>query len=320
MPFDPPDAATDNVRAAGVLRAVGSPDATLLGSGVESLVFALGPDVVVKIYRSHDTAWQERCETFVTHLAATSPGFGLPVTLDTGFVEGTRYAIQRRVPGRLFADVLPQLRGADRERALLSYIDAAEAIGHVELAAVAPATFAPQGRFAHLLGRGAEPSSSWPAFLRAWSLEHLHHDEAGVREDVPTLELALAWYDELLPLAASVTRPSLVHGDYWVENVLIGDDHRITGIVDWSANVLAGDPRVDIAQTIFYLDMLDAFVPADIPFLLGEAARRHGPEIEPIVDLYRLHYALLYAADCKHYDPLTYRWCVHHLRAAAEGG
>jgi aminoglycoside phosphotransferase (APT) family kinase protein len=321
VPYDPPDsarAADDIARAAAVLRALGSPDAPLLGSGVESQVFAVGPDVVVKIYRAQDRPWQERCEAFVARLAAADPPFALPVTLDTDVVDDTRYAIQRRVPGHLLADVLPALRGAERERALLSYLDTAEAIGRLDFASISAAVPALTHRFGHLLGRSAEPSNSWPDFLRGWSLAHLRRDEAGVREDVPTLDTALARYDALLPLTADVTEPRLVHGDYWPENVLIGDDHSITGVVDWSANVLAGDPRVDLAQSIVYLDMLDSFVPADVPFLLREATRRHGPRIEAIVDLYRLHYALMYAADCKHLDPLTYRWCLRHLRSMPE--
>ena len=317
MPFDPPDAAHDNTLAAAVLRALGSPDAPLLGSGVESLVFALGSDDVVKVYRAQDTPWQERCEAFVARLAAAEPPFALPVTLHTGAVEGARYAIQRRIPGRLLAGVLPALRGAERERALLSYLDTAESIGRLDLTSDSLATPARTHPFSHLLGRGAEPSDSWPDFLRGWCLAHLRRDEAGVRKDVPALDAALARYEALLPLIADVTEPRLVHGDYWPENVLIGDDCRISGIVDWSANVLAGDPRVDLAQAIVYLDMLDGFVPADVPFLLHEATRRYGPGIEAIVELYRLHYALMYAADCKHFDPLTYRWCLRHLRSVS---
>ena len=316
MPFDPPGAAADNAAAAGVLRQLGQPDAPLLGSGVESQVFALGPDIVVKVYRADDTEWQERCEALVTALAAAGPSFALPITLETGSVDGTRYAIQRRVPGRVFAEVLPNLRGTDRQRALLSYLDIAESIGTIDLAAVASLVPIRRHQFGHLLGRGSEPHDSWPKFLRTWALTHLHHDEPGVREDVPTLDAALSHYDSALPLVAEVTQPRLVHGDYWLENVLIGDDNRITGVVDWSGNVLAGDPRVDVAEAICYLDMLDGFDPSDIQLLRLEAARRHGATIEPIVELYRLHFALMYAADCKHYDPLTYRWCIRHLREA----
>ena len=336
MPFDPPDAAADNARAAAVLRQLGHPGAPLLGSGVESLVFALGPDTVVKIYRAQDTAWQERCEDLVGRLAAAGPAFALPVTLDSGTVDGARYAIQRRIPGRALAEALPALRGAARTRALLSYLDAAEAIGRVDLtglgepaanwstppAAPPPATSRATGprslagSFVPLLGRGPTPGAEWPDFLRAWAMSHLAHDEAGVREDVPQLDEAVARYHGALPLVADVITPRLVHGDYWAENVLLGDDGLVSGIADWSGNVLAGDPRVDVAQSIVYLDMLDGFTHHDVALLLGEAAKRHGRDFPRIVELYRLHFALVYAADCKHYDPLTYHWCVRHLRAA----
>src|SRR5688572_5747067 len=136
MPFDPPDAAADKARAAAILRQLGQADAPLLGSGVESLVFALGPDTVVKVYRAADTAWQERCEALVGRLAAAGPPFALPLTLDVGTIDGTRYTIQRRISGRVLAEALPALRGAARTRALISYLDAAESIGRVDLAAL----------------------------------------------------------------------------------------------------------------------------------------------------------------------------------------
>ena len=321
MPFDPSDAteaAEDAALAAVVLTALGHPGAERLGSGVEAQVFALGPETVVKVYRAADTEWQKRCETFVSRLAAAQPPFALPVTLETAEVDGARYAIQRRVPGRQLADVLPTLRGADRERALLSYLETAEAIGTVELAAVEPAESGPDRPFCHVLQCGPASSKAWTRFLRTWALDHLRRDEAGVREDVPALDAAVAHYETSLSLVADVTHPRLVHGDYWLENVLIGDDHRVSGVVDWGGNVLAGDPRIDLAQAIFYLDMLDGHDAGDADLLLGDAARRHGPGICEIVNLYRLHYALMYAADCKHFDPLTYRWCVRHLRAVAE--
>jgi aminoglycoside phosphotransferase (APT) family kinase protein len=158
-------------------------------------------------------------------------------------------------------------------------------------------------------------------------MSHLAHDEAGVREDVPHLDAAVARYDGALPLVANVAVPGLVHGDYWPENVLLGDDGLVSGIADWSGNVLAGDPRVDVAQSIMYLDMLDGFTHDDVALLLDEAGKRHGRDFPQIVEVYRLHFALVYAADCKRYDPLTYRWCVRHLcgagaplRPDADGG
>jgi aminoglycoside phosphotransferase (APT) family kinase protein len=52
---------------------------------------------------------------------------------------------------------------------------------------------------------------------------------------------------EAARLAEFATPRTVVHGDYWLGNLLMIDD-RVAGVVDWEAGVLAGEPLRDLAR------------------------------------------------------------------------
>jgi aminoglycoside phosphotransferase (APT) family kinase protein len=48
-------------------------------------------------------------------------------------------------------------------------------------------------------------------------------------------------------MAACVTPRTVVHGDYWLGNLLM-DGNRVVGVVDWESGALAGEPLRDVAR------------------------------------------------------------------------
>ncbi|MFI6684612.1 phosphotransferase family protein [Streptomyces sp. NPDC050485] len=70
----------------------------------------------------------------------------------------------------------------------------------------------------------------------------------------------LAGIDELhaalgRELPASPT-PTVIHGDYRLDNVLIGDDDRIKAVLDWEMSTL-GDPLTDLGLLVMYSARLE---------------------------------------------------------------
>jgi len=53
------------------------------------------------------------------------------------------------------------------------------------------------------------------------------------------------------PPAAELPRPGVVHGDYRLDNVLIGEDDKIKAILDWEMSTL-GDPLTDLGLLVMY--------------------------------------------------------------------
>lgn len=145
------------------------------------------------------------------------------------FVEGTPYRT---------ADQLLPL-GPERTRgAVLSLVDTL-----VELHAVDPAEVG--------LADFGRPEGFLDRQLRRWGKQldaSRSRDLAGVDE----LHAALG---RSLP---SSPAPAVVHGDYRLDNVLIGEDDTIRAILDWEMSTL-GDPLTDLGLLVMYS------VPLEVP-------------------------------------------------------
>jgi aminoglycoside phosphotransferase (APT) family kinase protein len=102
------------------------------------------------------------------------------------------------------------------------------------------------------------------AAASAW-LANLHADSAtearsiSLLEGVPALitarwphdPRASALADKLAPVAARLasakTPRTVVHGDFWAGNILLTGE-EVTGVVDWPAGSLSGEPLADVAR------------------------------------------------------------------------
>jgi aminoglycoside phosphotransferase (APT) family kinase protein len=144
------------------------------------------------------------------------------VRRDTG-VTPERFLVMDDLPGQPLAAVLDAEHDPARRATLLTAFGAALAQLH---AAPLPGGLPqyPHGWLEYMLDEAAE------------NLEHFSVDGspellARLRSDRPT------------PIT-----PTLIHGDYTIDNVLVHAG-RISGIIDWSGGAL-GDPRYDVALAI----------------------------------------------------------------------
>ncbi|MGF0172710.1 phosphotransferase family protein [Streptomyces sp. Marseille-Q5077] len=147
------------------------------------------------------------------------------------FVEGTPYRT---------ADQLARL-GAERTRgAVLSLVDTL-----VELHAVEPASVGLED-----FGR---PEGFLDRQLRRWGKQL----DASRNRELAGIDELHATLGRRLPTSPAAT---VVHGDYRLDNVLIGDDDKIKAILDWEMSTL-GDPLTDLGLLVMYsmpLEMPDS--------------------------------------------------------------
>ncbi|HWQ12486.1 MAG TPA: aminoglycoside phosphotransferase family protein [Roseiflexaceae bacterium] len=285
--------------------------AALLGQGGESEVYALDGGRVLRVYKhGAPVAYLERRRAFYALLRERRPPFEVPDVLEAGTAGDRYYTVERRMAGRDFAAVLPGLEGAERERALASYLHIAGQIGALSF---------PERPFGEILAPG-EPlqRDSWPAYLWDRLQRTLAHSRPDLEQDVPRLEALLAHVRYELRALEGFAERRLVHGDYFPGNVYIDDDLRVCGVGDFGYTTVVGDPRMDLAGAVVFLEVVDGYRPEDTPFLVRLLAEQHGPGIAPWVALYRLYYAL-YFSGCKLDDPYTYAWCVRSLQAQVIG-
>ncbi|MDH6216835.1 phosphotransferase family protein [Streptomyces pseudovenezuelae] len=138
------------------------------------------------------------------------------------FVAGTPYRT---------ADQLAPL-GPERTRgAVLSLVDTL-----VELHAVDPAEVG--------LGDFGRPEGFLDRQLRRWGKQL----DASRNRELAGIDELHATLGRRLPVSPA---PTVVHGDYRLDNVLIDDGDRITAILDWEMSTL-GDPLTDLGLLVMY--------------------------------------------------------------------
>ena len=274
-----------------------------IGSGSGGLVFAVNVAQVVKVYRSG--ARREVAERSIAAFYEWLKGCGLPfetpVIDHIGGHNGLLYSVQRRMPGTRFTDLLPVLAGAERDRALRNYFAAVSAIGQVEPPGLA---------FGQLSRPQPRMTNTWQEQLRLQAEEAMNLDD--LRSDVPLADVAIerAW-----AAVATIGEPanrSLVHGDYWPENVFLGDDLRVSAVIDWDWGTVAGDRRLDLASMSFFMESAPGFLPEDVTCLEELAVEVEGAEMRGVIAAYRAWFALAFS-DCKHDDAASYAWSVENL-------
>ncbi|MFL6247785.1 MAG: phosphotransferase family protein [Thermoanaerobaculia bacterium] len=100
---------------------------------------------------------------------------------------------------------------------------------------------------AHGLDSLGKPAGFVARQIRGWT-ERWHGSKTS---DIPRMENLASWLDEHTP--ADVARPSLVHGDYKLDNVMLdaAQPERMVGVFDWEMSAV-GDPLVDVGILLAY--------------------------------------------------------------------
>ncbi|MFD7168352.1 phosphotransferase family protein [Streptomyces violascens] len=185
---------------------------------------------------AHDMKREHRVISALHPTAVPVPG---PVLLcEDESVLGSPFYVMEYVAGTPYrtAEQLAPL-GAERTRAaVLALVDTL-----VELHAVDPEAVG--------LGDFGRPEGFLDRQLRRWGKQldaSRNRDLAGIDE----LHAALG---RDLPLSPA---PTVVHGDYRLDNVLIGDDDRIKAVLDWEMSTL-GDPLTDLGLLVMYSAKLE---------------------------------------------------------------
>src|SRR5215207_2258178 len=185
--------------------------------------------------KAHDMAREFRI------LEALHPVFPLaprPYLLceDTQVVGSVFYLMERRRGLVVRSEEPPELddRPAERRRASAALVDALAGLHAVDVRA-------------HGLDSLGKPAGFVGRQVRGWA-ERWHRSRT---DDVAEMDALAAWLARRLP--PDPGRPTLVHGDYKLDNVMLdsGDVGRVVGVFDWEMGAV-GDPLVDLGILLGY--------------------------------------------------------------------
>lgn len=273
-----------------------------IGHGGEATVYELTGGRVLRVDHGtpHDGG---RLPHFYRTIGRGSPTFSLPEIFERGEDAGVSYSVDRLIAGRPLHELLTQLAGDQRRQALASYTDAAFGIASLPIE---------RGRFGEFLrGDDSITAATWPEYL----MERLRQSLAAspwLASDVPELAAKVADVEDRIERLPPV-EASLVHGDYFPGNVLIGDDLRVSGVIDFGPLTVIGDPWMDLASALIFLEVArPGYAPDDSRFVEGRLVERVGEKLLERVGIYRTWYAIRFA-PYRDEDPNLYQWCVASL-------
>ncbi|HWS89619.1 MAG TPA: phosphotransferase family protein [Pyrinomonadaceae bacterium] len=185
--------------------------------------------------RAHDMAREFRI------LEALHPVFPLaprPFLLceEPEVVGAVFYLMERRRGLVVRTEEPPELDGrpAERRRASAALVDALAGLHLVDVRA-------------HGLDALGKPAGFVERQVRGWA-ERWRRSQT---DELAEMDALAAWLAERLPPDAG--RPTLVHGDYKLDNVMLdaGDVGRVVGVFDWEMSAV-GDPLVDLGILLGY--------------------------------------------------------------------
>ncbi|MFV2120700.1 phosphotransferase family protein [Streptomyces sp. Act-28] len=246
-------------------------DARLIEGGRSNLTYAVTdgtrrwvvrrPPLGHVLATAHDMRREHRVLSALHPTSVPVPG---PVLLcEDESVLGAPFYVMDFVPGTPYrtAEQLAPL-GAGRTRAaVLGLVDTL-----VELHAVDPEGVG--------LGDFGRPDGFLDRQLRRWG-KQLAASRGRELAGIDELHTALG---RDLPASPAAT---VVHGDFRLDNVLVGDDDRITAVLDWEMSTL-GDPLTDLGLLVMYSTPLD--VPGSV---IGTTATAAGhPAAGELVERY----------------------------------
>ncbi len=79
--------------------------------------------------------------------------------------------------------------------------------------------------------------------------------------------------------SAQSPKQRLVHGDYFLDNVLFDDNLQVSAVLDFGAHTLAGDPRLDATSAIIFLGLEPAMKPWSFAHVTALAQEQYGNSI-----------------------------------------
>jgi aminoglycoside phosphotransferase (APT) family kinase protein len=185
--------------------------------------------------KAHDMAREFR---ILEALHAVFPLAPRPFLLceEAEVIGATFYVMERRRGLVVRNEEPPELynRPIERRRASAALVDALAELHAVEIEA-------------HGLSSLGKPKGFVERQVRGWG-ERWQRSRTG---EVPEMDALVAWLVERLP--PEPARPTLVHGDYKLDNVMLDarDVGRIVGVFDWEMSAV-GDPLIDLGILLGY--------------------------------------------------------------------
>lgn len=287
-----------------ILKKLGIEESALLGNGVESFVYAYGENQVVRILKSGNITYLKSLKRLQESISLSGLSVKTPLIEDIAELNRTAYTIEAKIEGQNLSKVFDKYTDVQKEMIIREYFDLLIEFTKVDVRAFG------YGQVVDTKDKISD--HTWSGFLAKKVIQKTDRVREQLEKDVPGFSGKLNVFLKLLNTRLGGIEKSLVHGDYFYDNVVVNDRAKITGILDFSGwTTVVGDPRLDVCGSIIFLEHSEYFI--KYQKMLIEVARvRYGKDIEWFIDFYRIYYSMFLSDSCLYLQRL-YDWCVKNL-------
>jgi aminoglycoside phosphotransferase (APT) family kinase protein len=293
-----------------ILRQFGLGAEDLIGEGGESRVYAIDDGHILRIPRegADNGSDREKMRAFLRWLDGQLP-FAVPEIIDIGADEA--YTVERRIAGRSLATFLKTANNDARDRALRNYVAAIDAFRGIRL---------DTHPYGHLLAARPIAANDWRSFAWESLVRFRSANRVAIAREIGDPYRLFDKAVDLMQALPDHPGKVLVHGDYFPGNVLIDDHLEVTGVIDFGAFTVCGDPQLDLAVAYQTLELIDECTADDARFVRDLIIERHGEEMTPAFRFYRAWLAFSRADpdNARPPYPRLYGWSVAMLKLLAE--
>ncbi len=285
-------------------------DAAPIGEGAQAVIYRLDDERALRIFQDVASARTitQRAD-FLTAIRDQTLWFATPEYLEWGVIDNTLFAIERLLPGTNMAIELGRLRGVGRLTAWTNYAEAVHEIHRLSFNAPGFGDLYPHTADAPIRAK------TWNEYLNLTIDNHLALYRPELSLDVPHLEGSIA---RLRKSIHSIPEPApghLVHGDFFPGNVMIDESHNVTAVIHWSEYCVVGDPLLDLAGALTFLETQVHIEPSDLGHVRSHLVTIAGDHILKPISVYRSWIALMMTS--RWYRQNSYRhysWAIKQVR------
>ena len=223
-----------------------------LGSGMEAEVYVYDNNKVVKLYNDmSDSNKQKTLKDFYSKIDSSSLSYELPYIYDTYEENGILVSIEKRIKGCNMQSMLSRMNYREQSDMMKTYLNA-----NIELKSIIVKSNLEGYTLFNDHKISFQKVNGWFDLLKEIMLKKQKELESYFKRDVVNYDAKVKQLVEILALGYE-GEYSLIHGDFYPGNIIINENWKVTGLIDFGIMTMYGDNLFDIAIGWVCFDMYD---------------------------------------------------------------
>ncbi|WP_088043740.1 aminoglycoside phosphotransferase family protein [Bacillus sp. EAC] len=295
-----------NVKAY-ILKKYNIKESDFLGKGQEAEVYLYDHDRVIKLYDSTAFKKQQILKRFYESMVSDDINFELPSIHEIIKEQDAILTIEKRIVGRNIQKDLSQYNAEELEAFFKNYLNTIVSIQNINLKTK-------MSEYKLLSDyEWSERPNDWYDFLKQSLICKNNEVKEYLMKAVLNYEMK---YERLLKLLSVEYKGdySLIHGDFYPSNLLVNEEGKISGVIDFGLMTLYGDFVFDVALSWFLFDLYEELGEKKLENYLKMILDTIGYEYKNRIYLYVLFYSI-YSANyfSENCSDGHYQWSVRNL-------